>query len=169
MHALAHSRFLRNDWVGRAILRGPQEPKGIAAGGSSMKPLSVFLGRLLGLFTIITVCWLLADRQATVSMIPVLLGDRAAIIVLAILSLGAGLAVVLAHNIWSGGLLPILVTAVGWLLLIRGVLFLFLSYREISRILEFMQFGTFFYVYLAIPLLLGVCLTYLGFTAHANR
>jgi hypothetical protein len=134
-----------------------------------MKPLNIFLGRLLGLFTIITVCWLLADRQATVSMIPVMLGDRAAIIVLAILSLGAGLAIVLAHNIWSGGLLPILVTAVGWLLLIRGVLFLFLSYREIFRILEFMQFGTFFYVYLAIPLLLGICLTYLGFTAHANR
>jgi hypothetical protein len=60
---------------------------------------------------------------------------------------------VLARNIWSGSLLPILVTLVGRILLIRGVLFLFLSNQEISRILEVMQFGTFFYVYLSIPCL----------------
>lgn len=132
-----------------------------------MKRQTVFLGRLLGLFTIITTSWLLADREAAVSMLPVLLGDRPVMIVLAIISLGAGLALVLAHNIWSGGLLPILVTLIGWILLIRGVLFLFLSSQEISRILEVLQFRTFFYVYLAIPFLLGVCVTYLAFTARA--
>ncbi len=70
-----------------------------------MKPHTVFLGRLLGLFTIVTSFWLLVDRQETVSMLPVLLGDRPVVIVLAIMSLAAGLALVLAHNIWSGGLL----------------------------------------------------------------
>ena len=131
-----------------------------------MKPHTIFLAKLLGLFTLISVSWLLLDKQATVSMIPVLLGDRPVMIVLAFISLGAGLAMVLAHNIWSGGLLTVLVTVVGWILLIRGLLLLFLSNQEISNIFAALQVGTFFYVYLAIPFLLGACLTYLGFTAR---
>ena len=105
-----------------------------------MKPLTIFLGKLLGLFTIITTFWLLVDRQETISMLPELLGNRGIMIVLALISLGAGLAVVLAHNLWSGGLLTILVTLIGWLLVIRGVFFLFMSYQQLSGILELLQF-----------------------------
>jgi hypothetical protein len=133
-----------------------------------MKPQTVFLAKLLGLFTLITICWLLADRQATVSLIPVLLGNRPVMIVLALISLGAGLALVLAHNIWSGGLLPILVTLVGWFLLLRGVVLLFLPYQDLTGVLEVLRFNTFFYVYLAIPFLLGACLTYLAFSSHTR-
>src|SRR6266566_977525 len=91
-----------------------------------MKPLTVYLGRLLGLFTLITSFWLLTERQNTLSTIPALLGDRPAMVIFAIIALAGGLAIVLAHNISSGGVLPILVTLIGWVMLIRGVLFLFL-------------------------------------------
>jgi hypothetical protein len=130
-----------------------------------MKPLTIFLGRLLGLFTLITSFWLLVERQNTVSTIPALLGDRPAMVIFAIIALAGGLAIVLAHNIWSGGILPILVTLIGWVMVVRGVLFLFLPPEATLGILAAMQFGRLFYVYLAIPFVLGVYLTYLAFTA----
>ena len=129
-----------------------------------MKSVTVYLGRLLGLFTLITSFWLLTERQTTLTTIPALLGNRPVMVVFAIIALAGGLAIVLAHNIWSGGPLPILVTAIGWIMLIRGVLFLFLSPETTLAILAAMQFGSFFYVYLAVPFVLGIYLTYLGFT-----
>jgi len=129
-----------------------------------MKPLTIFLGRLLGLFTLITSFWLLVERQNAVSTIPALLGNRPAMVIFAIIALAGGLAIVLAHNIWSGGALPILVTLIGWVMLVRGVLFLFLPPEATLGILAAMQFERLFYVYLAIPFVLGIYLTYLAFT-----
>jgi hypothetical protein len=129
-----------------------------------MKPLTIYLGRLLGLFTLITSFWLLVERQSTLSTIPALLGNRPAMVIFAIIALAGGLAIVLAHNVWSGGALPILVTLIGWVMLIRGVLFLFLPPEATLHILAAMQFERLFYIYLAIPFVLGIYLTYMSFT-----
>src|SRR5690348_13729098 len=131
-----------------------------------MKPLTVYLGRLLGLFTLTTSFWLLVERHTTLSTIPALLGDRPAMVIFAVIALAGGLAIVLAHNIWSGGALPILVTLIGWVMLIRGLLYLFLPPAATLGILEAMQFGRFFYLYLAIPFVLGIYLAFLAFTAR---
>ena len=133
-----------------------------------MKPLTIFLGKLLGIFTLITAFWLLKDRQETVSMVPQMLGNRPLMMIISLVGLAAGLAIVLSHNIWRGGLLPILVTLMGWLLVIRSVLLMFLPYRSIVAILEVIQFGTLFYLYLIIPFLLGALLTILAFSAHTS-
>jgi hypothetical protein len=49
-------------------------------------------------------------------------------LVLGVSTLAAGLAMVLAHNIWSGDALAVIVTLMGWLTLalIKGLLFLLL-------------------------------------------
>ena len=134
-----------------------------------MRPLTVFLGRLLGLYTLIVGLWLLADKQEVVSTLPDMLGNRPLMIIIAIIALVAGLAIVLGHNIWSGGALTILVTLIGWISFLRGLLFLFLPPAATRQILEVMQFERLFYIYVAIPLILGAYLTYLGFTARASR
>lgn len=133
-----------------------------------MKPLTVYLGKLLGLFTLITSFWLLTERQTAISTIPALLGNRPAMVIFAIIALAGGLAIVLAHNVWSGGALPLLVTLIGWVMLIRGVLFLFLPPEATLHILAAMQFGRLFYLYLAIPFVLGIYLTYLAFSANSR-
>lgn len=129
-----------------------------------IRSLTVYLGSLLGLFTLITSFWLLVERQSTLSTIPALLGNRPAMVIFAIIALAGGLAIVLAHNIWSGGALPVLVTLIGWVMLIRGVLFLFLPPEATLHILAAMQFERLFYIYLAIPFVLGIYLTYLSFS-----
>lgn len=133
-----------------------------------MKPLTVYLGKLLGLFTLITSSWLLTERQTAISTIPALLGNRPAMVIFAIIALAGGLAIVLAHNVWSGGPLPVLVTLIGWVMLIRGVLFLFLPPEATLHILAAMQFGRLFYLYLAIPFVLGIYLTYIAFSANSR-
>jgi hypothetical protein len=49
-------------------------------------------------------------------------------------------------------------------MLIRGVLFLFLPPEATLHIFAAMQFERFFYIYLAIPFILGIYLTYLSFS-----
>jgi len=131
-----------------------------------MKPLTIFLGRLFGLYTLIISVWMLANKRAAMTTIAAMLGDRPLMLIIAIIALVGGLAMVLGHNIWSGGALTILVTLLGWVVLIRGLLLLFLSSRETNGVLEAMQLERFFYGYLAIPLVLGAGLTYLAFSAR---
>ncbi|PYU28783.1 MAG: hypothetical protein DMG32_01920 [Acidobacteria bacterium] len=71
------------------------------------------------------------------------------------------------HLVWRR--LPILVTLIGWLTLIRGLLFLFLPPEATLYILAAMQFERLFYIYLAIPFVLGIYLTYLAFTTQTHR
>lgn len=128
-----------------------------------MKPLTLYLGRFLGLFTLIVSSWFLFDRPIALYTIPALLVDRPAMLIFAIIALGGGLAIVLAHNIWSGGSLPVLVTLIGWVMLLRGISFLLFPPEAMLRILAAMQIDRFFYVYFTIPFALGVYLTYLSF------
>jgi hypothetical protein len=48
------------------------------------------------------------------------------IFVLGAITLVAGLAMVLTHNIWSGSALVVIVTLVGWVTLLKSLLLLFL-------------------------------------------
>jgi hypothetical protein len=70
---------------------------------------------------------------------------------------------VLGHNIWSGGGLPVTVTLIGWLSLFKGVLLLFLSPEaEPAFFLAGLHYGQLFDLYVAITLFLGIYLTYGG-------
>jgi hypothetical protein len=42
----------------------------------------------------------------------------------AIISLAMGVLIILGHNVWSGGALPVVVTLVGWSILAKGLLLL---------------------------------------------
>jgi hypothetical protein len=131
-----------------------------------MKPHTVFLGKLFGLYTMLISVWMLANRQAAIATIQAMLEDRPLMLVVAIIAVVGGLALVLGHNIWSGGALTILITLLGWVVLVRGVLLLFLTSGETHGLLEAMQLERFFYVYLSLPLILGAGLTYLAFSAR---
>jgi len=86
-----------------------------------------------------------------------------------LLGFTAGLAIVLSHNVWSGGALPILVTLFGWASLIKGILLLVLSPETESRVfivgLRFEQYPN---LYAAFLLLIGAYLTYAGFTSSTR-
>jgi hypothetical protein len=130
-----------------------------------MSPRTVFLARLIGLFALLFSFSELVHKQAMVETANALVRDRPLLLMMGILGLLAGLAVVLAHNIWSGGVLPVVVTLLGWILLIRGAVLLFLSPQAAAGMIDFFRFEQLFYVYAGITLLFGLYLTYGGFRA----
>ena len=130
-----------------------------------MSPRTIFLARLIGVFALVLSLSELAHKQSMVETATALVRDRPLLLMLGMLGLLAGLAMVLAHNVWSGGALPVVVTLFGWILLIRGALLLFLPPEAVAGMMDFLHFEQLFYVYAGITLVLGLYLTYGGFSA----
>ncbi len=127
-----------------------------------MSRLTVFLARFIGLFTVVLVVALLVRGSATVEAA---VADAPVMLVYAIISLAAGVAMILGHNVWSGGALPVVVTLVGWLILAKGLMLLFVTPDALHQIFDHMQYGEHYYLYLAPSLVIGLYLTWAGFTA----
>src|SRR5260370_15161471 len=144
---------------------GVGSPVSLLGREAPMSTRTIFLARLIGLFAILLSLSEFLHKQATVETAAALVRDRPLLFILAMLGLLAGLAMVLAHNVWSGDALPIVVTLFGWILLIRGALLLFLSPEAVAGLIDFFHFEQLFYLYAGITLVLGLYLTYAGFKA----
>ena len=129
-----------------------------------MSSRTIFLSRLIGLFTILVSLSMLLHKQSMAETAETLVHNRPVLLILGMIALIGGLAMVLCHNVWSGGALPIIVTLFGWSILIRGLLLLFVPDAIVS-LFEMVRFGEFFYIVAAISLLVGLYLTYGGFTS----
>jgi hypothetical protein len=53
-----------------------------------------------------------------------------------VIALIAGLAMIIGHNVWSGGVLPVVITLLGWLIAIRGGVLLVLPRDTILKLFE---------------------------------
>lgn len=136
-----------------------------------MSPRTLFLSRLIGLYCILGVPAFAVRKEATIETATALLrpDDAPLILVLGVFTLVAGLAMVLAHNIWSGSAAAVVVTLVSWITLVKGLLFLFLpADREADLFLKTLRYAHLFYMYVAISLAIGVYLTYAGFAAKPH-
>ena len=106
-----------------------------------------------------------AHAQATVEIMKAIIQDRPLLFMSGLMGVTAGLAIVLTHNVWSGGVLPIIVTLFGWASLIKGMLSLLLSPEMESRVfivvLGYEEHPNLFAIF---ALLLGAYMTYSGFT-----
>lgn len=129
-----------------------------------MAARTVFLGRLIGLYCVLASLAMASHRQATVAAMTALVRAPPVLFLAGIIALIAGLAMVLGHNVWSGGALPVLVTLVGWITLVRGLLVLFLPPATETALFDGLQFDRFFYLYVGIAFVLGVYLSYAGFS-----
>jgi len=128
-----------------------------------MLPRTTFLSRLIGLFSIFVWLPMVTHKQATVEMVTALIHNPPLLFVCGVMAVAAGLAMILVHNIWSGGALPVIVTLIGWLSLLKGLLLLFLWPEATSRFfLVGLHYEQLFYLYAAISFLLGIYLTYAG-------
>ena len=133
-----------------------------------MSALTRFLARLLGLYCILVGLSMFAHKRASVEMVTALVHSPAALFTTMVFTLAAGLAMVLGHNVWSGGALPVVVTLVGWLTLIRGLVLLFLTPGTVGDLPVALHYEQLFYLYAAIALILGVYLTYGGFRSTSR-
>ena len=127
-----------------------------------MSRLTAFLARFIGLFTVVLVVAFLVRGSAGVEAA---VADGPVMLVYAIISLATGVAIILGHNVWSGGALPVVVTLVGWLILAKGLMLLFVTPDAWQQIFDHMHYGEHYYLYLTPSLVIGLYLTWAGFTA----
>jgi hypothetical protein len=122
-----------------------------------------FLARLIGLYCIIISIAMLVRKSVILELVLGLVQDRSLRFVVQIFAIVAGLAMVLAHNLWSSGLLAFVVTLIGWLTLIRSVVALFLPAETLRRLMTTMRFEQNFSLFGIITLVIGAYLTLGGF------
>ena len=135
-----------------------------------MTARTVFLSKLIGLYLILIAIPMAANQQATIATVEALVHSAPLLFVVGLILVAVGLALILSHNIWSGGALPVIVTLIGWLTLLKGLLFLFLPPPEaVGVIIWGKAYEQFFYADVAIVFLLGVYLTYAGFRPAAGK
>jgi len=131
-----------------------------------MSRLTIYLGRFIGLFLLIVSVSMFLDRDSIVEMATALIDDRALLLIVGLIALGIGLAIVVGHNVWSGGLMPIVITLFGWSQFLRGLALLLLPAETQVAFFQVMRLEDFFYIYAGIPLVIGAYLTYAGFTSQ---
>ncbi|HXA98224.1 MAG TPA: hypothetical protein VN323_21860 [Candidatus Dormibacteraeota bacterium] len=128
-----------------------------------MNSRTLFLARLAGLFVLVFSLAMLVQRGAIESALYALVADRAALLVVTIVGLVGGLAMVLGHNVWSGGPVPVIVTLIGWWLLIKTAVLLLLPAEAVVALFEGFV-GRLYYPVAVIDLAIGLYLTYAGFS-----
>lgn len=131
-----------------------------------MKSKTVFLARFIGAFILVEAALMALFREHAVQRIYDVLYDRALAFTWGVITLGLGLAIICGHNVWRGGLLPVVVTLVGWLLLIRGVVLQVITPELAQSALKTISFEPYYYAYLALPLALGAYLLLAGWTGR---
>jgi len=130
-----------------------------------MSSLTIFLAKLLGLYCIIVALTMMSRKQTAVASIKALVANPPLLLFAEVIGLGGGLAMIIGHNIWSGGALPVVITLIGWLMVIRSAGLLALSPAGTVRLVEVLHYEKLFYFYMGGTLVLGLYLTWAGFSA----
>ncbi len=129
-----------------------------------MMARTAFLSKLLGLYLVFTALTLILQK-ATVQALTGIVHDAPLIYFIGVFTLVAGLAMILTHNVWSGGPVTVIVTLIGWILFLKGLLSMFLSPDAMISMYDASGFESHSLIYAVIMLVLGIYLTYSGFTS----
>ncbi len=129
-----------------------------------MSSLTIFLAKLLGLYCVVLALAMMVRGQSAAAAMKGLVANPSLLLFVEVIGLALGLAMVLGHNIWSGGILPVVVTLVGWLIVIRSAVLLALSPEATMKLIDSLQYEKHLYIYMGATLVLGLYLTYAGFS-----
>lgn len=124
--------------------------------------LSIFLAKVIGLYFLIACLAVLINHKPFNQMVNEYVKNKPIIFFHGLIALLVGLLLVVSHNVWIYGW-PVVITIIGWLALLKGIAHLFAPQKSI-------EWGLSIYkslepVLFIIGLLVGLYLTYVGFTA----
>ena len=130
-----------------------------------MSPLTIYLGRFIGIGCLLLCGALAARPKSSLDAITSMMGQPGVLFVTAVFTLAAGVAMVVGHNLWSGGALTIAVTAVGWLALVKGLAILAVPPSGLAAFYSGIGYPQRFRLVMATGLLFSLWLTWAAFTA----
>jgi hypothetical protein len=130
-----------------------------------MSALTIFLGKLIGIYCLVVGLTMMANRETMVDGVNALIRSPPLVLLASVFAVAVGLGLVIGHNVWSGGALPVVVTLVGWASLIKGVALLALPPRQTANLYKAVRYERFYLAYMGVTLALGLYLTIAAFTA----
>lgn len=119
--------------------------------------------RIFGLWILLAMVGMVASKQNTIDAVSGFFASAALMWTTGIFTMLVGIVVVVTHNRWSGGLLPLIVTLYGWLILVKGSTFVWLPASAGETFYNSLHFSEYFYCYFIVSLAIGAYLTYGGF------
>jgi len=125
--------------------------------------LTIFLAKFLGLYCALFAFALLVRGREALAVIDAMLDDPAAMMLAGVIALAAGLAMVLGHNIWSGGWVTVALTVLGWMMLAKGVALVALPADTLRTLYRGINYAKLFPAYLICLMLFGLVLALAGF------
>ena len=134
-----------------------------------MPAVTIYLSRLIGVVMLIAGVAMVMDKQIVIAAVSQLGVDRTPLLLLGFLRVVGGAAIVLVHNFWTKGFWPLVVTLTGWAIVLRGVMVLFVPPDVMAGIIAASHIVDFYYVYAAIPLVVGGYLSLRGFSAGPGK
>ena len=130
-----------------------------------MSLTTIFLGKLLGLCLITISIGMLANRRRTLESLDAMARSGPWMLFSGMVATAAGLAVVLGHQVWSGGALPVAITLTGWAALVKGIALLLVPAERLADAYKGIGFERFFHVWMVAVLAIGLWVTALAFAA----
>lgn len=98
--------------------------------------LTFFFAQFLGLIMAIVGISLFTQRRMYLEMVTAFRENRSSQFAASFIGLVLGSILLLTHNVWDGGMLPFLVTLIGWLMFLKSAAFLVLSTATLGRLLK---------------------------------
>jgi uncharacterized membrane protein len=124
--------------------------------------LSIFLAKLFGLYFLIAGGIIMMRQKSFMPIFTEIFGSRALLMILGIAELLAGLAIVIAHPIftatWQG-----LLTLVGAWMAVEGVIYLAMPYTKVGKLMRQFNTPTWYTSGGLVAIVLGAYLTGKGF------
>ena len=124
--------------------------------------VSVFLTRIFGLYLVIMGLATLLHRKALPKVVDDLVENAALMYITGIFVLALGLLLVLSHNVWVGRS-RVIVTALSWLVLLKGVVFVLLPHGVLVATVKTFNRETWYVGAGAASVLVGLYLVCKGF------
>lgn len=125
--------------------------------------LTFFFAQFLGLLMIVLSASLFIHPKTYASILAAYRADRSAIYPFTFTGLVIGILIVLLHNVWNGGLLPILVSLIGWLIFLKCVALLVLPASVMNKMLKPFGSRRTYTIVAVIFLIVGLYLLLAGF------
>jgi hypothetical protein len=115
-----------------------------------------FLARLIGLLLLPVGASMLLRKTLFMKALNDITGNSTSLFMAGIVLLLLGLSLVLTHNLWHAGFLPLVITLIGWILILRGIASMFVPGDGIARMIRWLTTGAsrhcwhFFRIYWAV-------------------
>jgi hypothetical protein len=133
-----------------------------AKGQEHSMPTSLFLAKLIGPVCLVIGLALLINGAAFRALAGDFLNNPALMFLSGVITLPAGLAIVLTHNVWAGDW-RILITILGWLAVIGGLIRILAPQRAVAVGRTMLANPSTLHISTGVYLLIGALLCFFGY------